>query len=277
MKILLPILLLFNFINTALSQGFTNMSSILNLPIGYQYGEYGGGISFVDFNQDDMDDLTIATGENAFLYFYQNTGNGFEELPALIDNISEVKQVIWVDYDNDGDLDLYTTSSSLNRLYKNTGNLNFVDITLTCGFNDPVKQSFCGSWLDYDEDGLLDLCISHRISHLVGNITLYRNLGNDQFQDVTSSAGLNDLGNSVLAMTTFDMNNDGFEDIYVGQDFQAGNLMLKNNGDGTFDNISMSSGSNIQNNTMTTTIGDYNGDGWMDIYLTNTAEGNYLL
>jgi len=152
----------------------------------------------------------------------------------------------------------------------------FTTAFISCDGN-PIKQSFCGSWLDYDEDGLLDLCISHRISHLVGKIILYHNEGNDQFIDVTAAAGLSNLGNSVLAMTTFDMNNDGWEDIYVGQDYQAGNLMLKNNGDGTFENISMSSNSNIQNNTMTTTIGDYNGDGWMDIYVTNTSEGNSLL
>ncbi len=277
MKILPLIILLFAFINPVFPQGFTNISSTLNLPNGYQNGEYGGGVSFVDFNQDGLDDLTFPSGGNTLIHFYQNTGSGFAESPTLVLNTSEVKQVIWVDYDNDGDLDLYTTSSSLNRLYKNTGDLNFEDITPTCGFNDPLKQSFCGSWLDYDEDGLLDLCISHRISHLVGNITLYRNLGNDQFQDVTALAGLSNLGNSVLAMATFDMNNDGWEDIYVGQDYQAGNLMLKNNGDGTFDNISVSSNSNIQNNTMTTTIGDYNGDGWMDIYLTNTSEGNSFL
>ncbi|MCB0706452.1 MAG: VCBS repeat-containing protein [Saprospiraceae bacterium] len=272
-------LLIFSLVcvKTAFPQGFLEVGTSIGLFGGYQYGEYGGGVSFVDFNQDGLDDLTIASGTNDNIRFFVNSGSGFEETLLLENNLDEVKQVLWVDYDNDGDLDLYVTNSVVNKLYKNTGNLNLVDITATTGFNDPWKQSFCSSWLDYDEDGLPDLCVSHRLSHLVGNITLYHNLGNDQFEDVTIAAGLGNLGNSVLSMTTFDFNNDGLEDIYVGQDYQAGNILLKNMGDGTFDNISASSNSAIQNNSMTTTIGDFNGDGWMDIYLTSTAEGNSLL
>lgn len=264
-------------INTLFSQGFTNVNDLLGIPLGYQNGEYAAGLSFVDFNQDGLDDLTIPTGEGELIHFLVNTNDGFELITPLINNTEEIKQVIWVDYDNDGDLDLYLASKVTNRLYKNTGDLTFLDITESCGFNDPPDLSFCGSWLDYDEDGLLDLIISHRNSYLVGFITLYRNIGNDQFQDVTETAGLSGLGNSVLAMATFDFNRDGLEDIYVGQDFEVGNLLLKNNGDGTFDNLSAESNSSIQNNTMTITIGDYNLDGWMDIYLTNTPEGNSFL
>ena len=277
MKFFTTIIFLLLFFQFIFAQGFSQIGSSLNLPNGYGTGEYGGGISFVDFNQDGWDDLTYASGENDSLHFYINSENGFEKINSLVDNISEVKQVLWVDYDNDGDFDLYCTSHEQNKLYKNTGDLNFIDITASIGFTDPLSQSFNAVWLDYDEDSLLDLCVSHRTSFLEGHIKLYKNLGNDEFQDVTAIAGLSNLGNSVLAMTTFDMNNDGWEDIYVGQDYDAGNLMLRNNGDGSFSNISASSNSAIENNTMTTTIGDYDGDGWMDIYVTNTPEGNTLL
>lgn len=258
------------------SQGFTNVATTFNVDFGYFNGEYGGGVSFVDFNLDGLDDLTYSTGQNSQLRFFQNNGAGFTELTALVNTTSEVKQVLWVDYDNDGDLDLYLATNEVNELYQNDGALNMTDVTATCGFNDPAEQSMCGSWLDYDEDGLLDICISHRTSHLVGFIRLYHNIGGGQFEDATIGAGLGGLGNSVLAMCTLDMNNDGWEDIYVGQDYDAGNIMLKNNGDGTFDNISVSSGTDVDNNSMSTTVGDYNQDGWFDIYVTNTSPGNSL-
>ncbi|MFM9984982.1 MAG: FG-GAP-like repeat-containing protein [Flavobacteriales bacterium] len=260
------------------AQGFAEIASLLDVDAGYTSGEYGGGVSFVDFNQDGLDDLTFATGTGQEIRFFLNNGNGFTALEPLVNNTSEVKSVLWVDYDNDGDLDLYATARNGNKLYKNTGDLLFTDITSSCGFSDPVTaQSFCASWLDYDHDALPDLIVSFRVQHLVGKIMLYHNLGNDQFEDVTTEAGLQNLGSSVLAMATLDINNDGWEDIFVGQDYQVGCILLKNNGDGTFDNISASSNTDIANNTMTVTIGDYNGDGLMDIYLTDTGAGNSLL
>jgi hypothetical protein len=254
---------------------FSNISSEIGIDFGYGSGEYGGGASFVDFNQDGLEDLTFTSGNGAPLHFLVNNGMGFDEIMPLVDITDEVKQVIWVDYDNDSDLDLYLAIDGINRLYRNDGALALTDITNTCGFSDPFAQSFCASWLDYDEDALPDLCISHRTGHLVGSITLYHNLGGDLFEDVTIAAGLGGLGNSVLGMATLDMNNDGFEDIYVGQDYDAGNILLKNNGDGTFDNISVSSNTDVENNTMTCTVGDYNNDGWMDLYVSDT-NGNSM-
>ncbi len=270
------------FVHTTYAQGFTNISNALDLPQAFRnggggIGGYGAGISFVDFNQDGLDDLTIPTGKNQPILFLLNNGNGFDEIPSLVDDSTEIKQVLWIDYDNDSDLDLYITSKFTNKLYKNTGNLNLVDITATCGFNDPEAISYCGSWFDYDRDGLLDLCISHRINILEGHTKLYKNLGNDQFLDITPAVGLSNIGVSVLSMAVFDMNNDGWEDIFLGQDFSIGCILMKNKGDGTFENISYSSNTNIQNDCMTVTVGDYNNDGWMDLYLTDTSQGNSSL
>jgi hypothetical protein len=261
------------------SQGFTELSATFGLDYSYGAQTYGGGVSFVDFDQDGWDDLTFTSAYGTPVHFHHNTGSAFEEIAPLVSSISETKQPIWVDYDNDGDLDLWVSSPSQNRLYRNDGNLELTDVTSTCGFSDPFVPCFNGAWLDYDDDGYLDLVTAHRFAYLVGELTLYHNLGNGTFQNVTAQSGLGDgIGNSVLAIATLDFNNDGWEDIFVGQDFQAGCLLMKNMGDGTFDNISIFANTFIQSNTMTVTIGDYDNNGFMDIYLTDTGQdGGSLL
>jgi FG-GAP-like repeat len=254
------------------AQGFTNIATELGVAYSFGDPDYGGGVSFADFNQDGWDDLTYTSGPGSPLRFHINTGGGYEEIAAPVNNTTETKQPIWVDYDNDGDLDLYVTSYQLNRLYRNDGNLSMIDVTASCGFDDPLNQSFNATWFDYDRDGYLDLMTAHRYSHLVGNLTLYHNLGNGNFEDVTDVAGVGSgMGNSVLAMASLDFNNDGWQDVYVGQDYQQGNLLLKNMGDGTFMNIAASSNTNIENNTMTVAVGDFNNDGWMDLFVTDTG------
>lgn len=257
-------------------QGFTDVADDFGLDFSYPFQEYGGGVSFVDFNQDGWDDLSFAYN-NAPPRFFQNTGSGFTDMNFITESMAS-KQVLWVDYDNDGDLDIYLASLGVNRLYQNDGSFGFTDVTATCGFNDPDETTMCVTWLDYDLDGYLDLCVSHRTSFLVGFLTLYHNLGNGQFEDVTTFAGLDGIGNSVLAICAFDIDNDGWDDLYIGQDWEAGNLALKNNGDGTFDNMSAASGADVVNDSMSCTVGDYNNDGWLDVYVTNTPDvpGNSL-
>jgi hypothetical protein len=257
-------------------QGFVDVASDFGLDFTYPFQEYGGGVSFVDFDQDGLDDLCFANN-NAPSRFFQNTGPGFTEV-FLIPETYSTKQLLWVDYDNDGDLDIYLATLEVNRLYQNDGALNFTDVTNSCGFNDPFDTSMCVTWLDFDRDGFLDLCVSHRTSFLVGFLTLYHNLGNGAFEDVTIEAGLANLGNSVLAICSLDIDKDGWQDLYVGQDYEAGNLALRNKGDGTFDNLSVSSGAGVLNDSMSCTVGDYNSDGWLDIYVTNTSQspGNSL-
>jgi hypothetical protein len=264
-------------IQSSTAQGFEEISSELGLDFGYVNGSYGGGVSFADFNQDGWDDLTYPTGDGDLIRFFLNTGSGFEEIEALVPNDTEVKQTVWVDYDNDGDLDLYTTSAYINRLYRNDGNLEFTDVTAGCGFtDDPFILSYCATWLDYDNDALPDLCVSFREAYLVGYVKLYHNIGNDQFQDVTASAGLSGLGNSILAMSSIDCNRDGWNDIYLAQDWEAGNILLKNNGNGTFTNTMLTSGTHLFNDSMSATIGDYDNDALLDIFVTNTEAASLL-
>ncbi|MDH5599630.1 MAG: CRTAC1 family protein, partial [Cyclobacteriaceae bacterium] len=259
------------------SQGFSEIGDQLGISYDFIAKEYGGGVSFVDFNQDGLDDLTFATPGGTPIRFHLNNGSGFTEIDPLVSDTTEVKQVLWVDYNNDGLLDLYITSVFKNRLYKNLGNLSFEDVTDVCGFNDPLLISYCATWFDYNHDGLLDLAVAHRTPEESGFITLYKNLGNEQFQDVTIKSGLKNKGNSVLSMTSFDYNNDGWDDLFLAQDWEQGNQLLENRGNGTFRDVSFIKNANQKMNSMTATIGDFNSDGWFDIYVSNTREGNILL
>ncbi|MDZ4751087.1 MAG: FG-GAP-like repeat-containing protein [Flavobacteriales bacterium] len=275
MKLFLSILFISIF-HSSFSQGFSEHAAQFWMDYDYMNGEYGGGISFVDFNLDGWDDITVATGNGMDIKFHQNNAGTLVEIAPLVTNVSEVKQVLWIDIDNDADLDLYVASKLENKLYENTGNMVFVDITQTCGFDDPSVQSFCATWFDYDKDGLPDICVGHRTAFLIGDLTLYHNLGDGQFEDVTSAAGLTGVGNSTVVMTSLDYDNDGWSDLYIGQDHDQGNIMFRNNGDGTFENTSESTGTNVENDSMSATVGDYDNDGDMDIYLTNNTTGNTL-
>ncbi|QMU64902.1 MAG: hypothetical protein GKR88_11770 [Flavobacteriaceae bacterium] len=96
--------------------------------------------------------------------------------------------------------------------------------------------------------------------------------------DISHSAGIVMASELTFCSVFFDYNNDGYQDIYISNDKPTYiNRLYKNNGNGTFDDVSVSSGAGIYINAMTTTIGDFNNDGWFDIYVTNTPEGNQLL
>jgi hypothetical protein len=99
---------------------------------------------------------------------------------------------------------------------------------------------------------------------------LFKNNGNGTFTDVSSIAGIDADSHQTFCSVFLDINNDGWQDIYTSTD-KAYNLnqLYKNNGDGTFEEIGLSSGTNLAFNAMSTTVGDYNSDGFIDIYVTN--------
>jgi hypothetical protein len=262
--------------------------------VNYSYGdsEYGGGVSFADFNNDGWDDITYATEDGAQIYFFENN-NGVFNLVTLngISNTYKTKQVIWIDYDNDGDKDLFVTAIEvINEFYRNDGGMNFTNISSTIGFFQTDLFTYGTSFGDIDNDGDLDAFISNRTSTEQNQRNyLYRN-DEGTFVDITQSSGIpieDEEGNenSQLSFCTmfFDYNKDGFQDIYLANDKTDNiNRLYKNLGNGTFEDVSVASGSGIAVNAMTTTLGDYNNDGWFDIYITNTqssqaGNGNVLL
>ncbi|MBC8756174.1 VCBS repeat-containing protein [Kordia sp. YSTF-M3] len=240
----------------------------------------GGGISFCDFNDDGWDDITIATQTGDPLKIYKNNGDGTFSLETTLnpDNNTQQKQVVWVDYDNDGDKDLYIASDvGGSRLYRNDVT-TLVNVSTTCGLPTAVQDNYGASWGDYNNDGHLDVFLCNR-----GEITpqqnyLYKNNGDGTFSNVSNTAGISTGSHLSFCSAFFDYNNDGWQDIYIANDkLPNPNILYKNNGDGTFTDVSAASGTNISIDAMSVTISDYNSDSWFDIYVTNGIDGNYFL
>ena len=254
----------------------------LSVPLGVnvEYGTSllaGGGISFVDFNGDGWDDLTFASQQGDSLHFFINNQNGFTKIPALVNHTDEVKQVLWVDYDNDGDKDLFIACHDCpNRMYENQGNLTFID--QTSNLNLPINNAntFGATFGDYDKDGYLDLFISNR--DFFHSNALYKNIGGGNFHNITADVGILDSLKWTFCAAFLDIDKNGWQDIYTIEDkYSMTNEMHKNLGNGTFVNIAHTTGTDITADAMNAGVGDYDNDGDLDIYITNTPLGNYLL
>lgn len=243
----------------------------------YGTGTAGGGVSFVDFNGDGLDDLTFASSNGQPISFFRNTGNELVKLNLLPELKEEVKHILWVDFDNDGDKDLFLTlADSYNRLYINDGNLILTETQLD--FSKDEYTSFGACWGDYNRDGWLDLYYGLRRIEKDGlpNISkLYQNNGKSFF-DMTISSGTEDGGKTPFCSSFIDYNNDKWPDIYTAHDRRRGNTLLKNNKDDTFSDVSVATGTDLKMDGMSVSYGDCNNDGFFDIYVSNTEVGNAL-
>jgi hypothetical protein len=213
------------------------------------------------------------------------------------------------DYDADGDLDLYfvngastknlekVDASYLNRLYRNDGDFNFVDVTLEAG----VQGTGYGMGVaagDYDNDGFVDLYLTQ-----FGGNQLFRNQGDGTFSDVTSEAGVAG-GKWSSSAAFFDFDRDGLLDLYVGRYLEwemgkgppCGNpdagwrsyclpdpfppvpdILYRNNGDGTFTDVTSRAGiDSVQAKALGVTVCDFDLDGWVDVFVANDRHKDYL-
>ena len=258
---------------------FKDVAAQQGINIGYgNTGSFGGGISFCDFNGDGYDDLTFASHAGEPIYFYVNDNGNFTTTGIpLINNTDGSKQVLWVDFDNDGDKDFFVTCEDApNRLFRNDGYPNFTDVTSQVGLPLHTRATYGAVFGDADKDGWLDLYISNREIEDFTN-EFYRN-NQGQFEDLTLTSGLDNGNKPSFCAAFFDYDLDGWPDLYIAQDkYWCPNSMYRNEGNLTFTDQSASTGADIAIDAMNTGIGDYDNDGDFDIYVTNTPGGNALL
>lgn len=236
---------------------------------------------------------------------YHNTGNGkfndVTEKAGLI-RTGWGQSVCSGDFDNDGYTDLFVSSYGKNALYRNNRNSTFTELAEKAGVaNNRTRWGSGCAFLDYDHDGLLDLFVASYIDLDLktaplpetgpcqykgimvacgppgltgGSNTLYHNNGNGTFSDVSEKSGIIKAnGTYGLGVLTADFDNDGWTDIYVAND-SAPAALYHNNKNGTFTDIGIEAGCALSIDGkpqagMGVTAGDYNRDGWLDIFKTN--------
>jgi len=264
----------------------------------YEYLYNGGGVAVGDINNDGLPDLYF-TATFAPNKLYLNKGNfNFEDITekagvAAADGFKT--GVTMADINNDGYLDIYVCRTGKtddgkknNHVYINNKDLTFTDRGLEMGLADNMNSNHA-SFFDYDLDGDLDLyLLNHRLDFTLavkvdleqdaqGNIKrktdpispfesdkFYRNDGNGKFSDISLQAGINNSAFG-LSATVADLNDDGYPDIYVANDYIEPDYVYINNKKGGFVDQYSTMIRHSSQNSMGADIADVNNDGLMDV------------
>ena len=251
-----------------------------------------------------------ASGGDLVAALYENTGGRFLDRTSMagINKRGWAQGVCVADYDNDGDQDFYITAYGPDFLFRNNGNGTFEERAAPAGIADTRWGTNC-AFGDYDRDGDVDLYVANYLAFdektiprrgsetcvymgtlkvfcgpkgLVGEAdVLYANNGDGTFTDVTLKAGIKDPNYYGFGVVFSDFDNDGWPDIYVAND-SVPNLLFRNKHDGSFDEVGLVSGSSLNlfgkaQAGMGLAIGDYDANGYFDIFVTNFAEDTNTL
>ncbi len=268
----------------------------------YKYRNFynGGGVAIGDINNDDLQDIyfTSNQGKNKL---YLNLGEfKFKDISELA-NVGGTKPwstgVAMVDINADGYLDIYVCNSGdlkgenkQNELFINNGNNTFTEKAEEYNLADNGFSTHA-SFFDFDKDGDLDAYILNNSYQAIGSFNLKRNerpkrdkLGGDKlmenvdgkFVDVSEKAGI--YGSVIgfgLGVTVGDVNNDGWEDIYVSNDFFERDYLYINNQNGTFSEELEEQIPTISGASMGADMADINNDGFNDIFVTEMLPSDY--
>ncbi|MCC6866534.1 MAG: VCBS repeat-containing protein [Ignavibacteria bacterium] len=232
-----------------------------------------------DFNNDGWRDVYLTSWYSGSR-LYKNNGNGtFSDITASsgvsINFNYQTTTAAWGDINRDGLLDLYVgnygnienAGEQPNYFFKNNGNETFTDITESSGAKDSLyKKPLAIVIFDFNMDGWQDIYIAmdkHQRS------TLFKNLGNSTFQDVTYSSNTMCYFDA-MGIAVGDYNHDGLLDMHVSNG-PPGNATFKNNGNGTFTDVAVQTNTTINKECWGNSFIDYDNDGWCDLYATASA------
>ncbi|MGB0879013.1 MAG: VCBS repeat-containing protein [Polaribacter sp.] len=261
---------------------------------------YGGaGVGVGDFNNDGLQDIYFA-GNIVADKLYLNQGDfkfkDYTDSAGIINDGSWSTGVIVADVNNDGFLDIYVTKELYdhqpelrkNKLYINQGDATFIEMAEKFGVANSERTRHA-TFLDYDKDGFLDLFILNQppnpgsYSEYSGTelllpkyaSILYRNIAGKKFIKTTKMAGLH-RASFPNAVSASDLNNDGWTDLYVANDFYAPDFIYLNNQDGTFTNVADKALNHMSYYSMGVDVSDINNDGFLDVFVVDmVAEDNF--
>jgi hypothetical protein len=265
--------------------------------LGPWFTALGAGGAVGDFNNDGYEDLYVTDSLNGHSnMLYRNNGDftftdvaGAAGVAALNDQANFSTMALFFDCDNDGWKDLLVVRFGSTLLFHNKKDGTFDDISQQVQWPKP-RNAVAAVAFDSNKDGLLDLYIgayfpdvdltnvkhtkllhdSWETARNGGTNFFLKNTGGCHFTDDTAKAGLSDTG-WTLAIGTGDLDKDGNPDIYVANDFGT-DKVYRNNGDGTFADVSEKAIGIDTKKSMNADLGDYDNDSWLDIYVTNITE-----
>lgn len=301
-------------------QYFQELGSLVGLDFVHSIGSdkmeniiesVGGGAAFLDFDQDGFMDIYVCNGtwvegfsktrpkrSDSANRLYRNLGNGrFEEVSeqAGVAGPWYSMGVTVGDMNNDGYPDIYLSNYGENTLYQNRGDGTFKDITDQAEIGGGHQCSVGAVWLDYDNDGLLDLYVGNYLNYdpdysyyyapdgFPGPLAydsqkdvLFKNLGKGVFEDVTEQMGIIDVDGRAMGVGAADYDDDGFVDIYVANDHTV-NFLWHNEEGKMFRDQGTLSGTGFSQAgeatvSMSVDFADYNQDQLLDIFI---SDDNY--
>lgn len=277
------------------AQTFDNVEHL----IGFEFLQKNNGIAVADYDNDhDLDIFIVAKGKDGPDYsslsrLFKNNNDGtftdvtvdagfinlFDQSEGFegMNGLSGYKYgASWGDFNNDSYPDLFLTFLGKIQLWKNLGNGTFSNITSDAGF---ITSNGCANttatWLDYNNDGLLDIYVADW--NYCPTNSLYKNNGDETFSDVTLLTNIaSDFNYPSYQAFPFDFNSDGYLDIYVTNDKGYPNKLYINSADESFTEQGANYGVNISDNDMGLAVGDFNKDGYFDLFVT-AINNNTLL